>query len=128
STPYAYIGSANCSESAWGNKLVKDRASKLPKLNCRNWECGVVVPLRPRAGGTTTTSTSSSSSSTKISAKKQPNVEKNEEVTAKENEEEEEGAETRRLGLFEPVLPVPMEVPGERFETGRREPWFFMDG
>ena len=45
STSWAYIGSANCSESAWG-KLVKDRASKLPKLNCRNWECGIIVPLR----------------------------------------------------------------------------------
>lgn len=42
---WAYVGSANCSESAWG-KLVKDRATKSPKLNCRNWECGVVIPAR----------------------------------------------------------------------------------
>ena len=41
---WAYIGSANCSESAWG-KLFKDRATKSPKLNCRNWECGVLFPL-----------------------------------------------------------------------------------
>ena len=41
---WAYVGSANCSESAWG-KLVKDRTSKAPKLNCRNWECGVLLPL-----------------------------------------------------------------------------------
>lgn len=40
---WAYVGSANCSESAWG-KLVKDRVSKTPKLNCRNWECGVLLP------------------------------------------------------------------------------------
>ena len=45
SKSWAYIGSANCSESAWG-KLTKDRAAKEPKLNCRNWECGVVVPVR----------------------------------------------------------------------------------
>ncbi|KAF8851122.1 phospholipase D/nuclease [Acephala macrosclerotiorum] len=38
----AYVGSANLSESAWG-KLVKDRTSKQPKLNCRNWECGVLL-------------------------------------------------------------------------------------
>lgn len=44
STSWAYIGSANCSESAWG-KLTKDRSTKTPKLNCRNWECGVVIPL-----------------------------------------------------------------------------------
>ena len=39
---WAYVGSANCSESAWG-KLSKDRATKRPKLNCRNWECGVII-------------------------------------------------------------------------------------
>ena len=25
---------------------MKDKATKLPKLNCRNWECGVLVPTR----------------------------------------------------------------------------------
>ncbi|KAA6407198.1 MAG: hypothetical protein FRX48_09000 [Lasallia pustulata] len=44
---WAYVGSANCSESAWG-KLVKDRTSKTPKLNCRNWECGVLLRLTRR--------------------------------------------------------------------------------
>ena len=43
---WAYVGSANCSESAWG-RLVKDRTSKLPKLTCRNWECGVLLPVPP---------------------------------------------------------------------------------
>ena len=47
---WAYIGSANCSESAWG-KLVKDRATKEAKLNCRNWECGVIVPLPQNVSG-----------------------------------------------------------------------------
>ncbi|KAI1115026.1 tyrosyl-DNA phosphodiesterase-domain-containing protein [Nemania sp. NC0429] len=41
---WAYLGSANLSESAWG-RLVKDRASGQPKLNCRNWECGVLIPV-----------------------------------------------------------------------------------
>ncbi|KZF21292.1 phospholipase D/nuclease [Xylona heveae TC161] len=41
---WAYLGSANLSESAWG-KLIKDRVSGGPKLNCRNWECGVVLPI-----------------------------------------------------------------------------------
>ncbi|KAI1738313.1 tyrosyl-DNA phosphodiesterase-domain-containing protein [Xylaria scruposa] len=41
---WAYLGSANLSESAWG-RLVKDRASGQPKLNCRNWECGVLIPI-----------------------------------------------------------------------------------
>lgn len=42
---WTYIGSANCTESAWG-RLSKDKISKAPKLNCRNWECGVLLPLR----------------------------------------------------------------------------------
>ncbi|KAI1304288.1 tyrosyl-DNA phosphodiesterase-domain-containing protein [Xylaria venustula] len=45
---WAYIGSANLSESAWG-RLVKDRASGQPKLNCRNWECGVLIPMENQA-------------------------------------------------------------------------------
>ncbi|KAL2754686.1 hypothetical protein ACRALDRAFT_1063472 [Sodiomyces alcalophilus JCM 7366] len=43
---WAYVGSANLSESAWG-RLVKDRVSGQVKLNCRNWECGVLVPATP---------------------------------------------------------------------------------
>ncbi|KAI1412987.1 phospholipase D/nuclease [Hypoxylon sp. FL1857] len=41
---YAYVGSANLSESAWG-RLVKERGTGNPKLTCRNWECGVIVPV-----------------------------------------------------------------------------------
>lgn len=41
---WAYVGSANLSESAWG-RLVKDKTTKAPKLTCRNWECGVLVPI-----------------------------------------------------------------------------------
>ncbi|KAF7513256.1 hypothetical protein GJ744_009677 [Endocarpon pusillum] len=41
---WAYVGSANLSESAWG-RLVQDRATKTPKLSCRNWECGVILPI-----------------------------------------------------------------------------------
>jgi Tyrosyl-DNA phosphodiesterase len=26
-------------------RLVQDKAKKAPKLNCRNWECGVVIPV-----------------------------------------------------------------------------------
>lgn len=26
-------------------RLVQDKVTKKPKLNCRNWECGVVIPL-----------------------------------------------------------------------------------
>lgn len=29
--------------------MVKDRKSGKAKINCRNWECGVVVPVRGTA-------------------------------------------------------------------------------
>ena len=45
SMAWVYVGSANCSSSAWG-QLSKDRSSKMTKLTCRNWECGVVMPVR----------------------------------------------------------------------------------
>lgn len=41
---WAYLGSANCSESAWGNKVTRDRQTGMRKMYCRNWECGVVFP------------------------------------------------------------------------------------
>ncbi|KAI1367803.1 tyrosyl-DNA phosphodiesterase-domain-containing protein [Xylaria arbuscula] len=46
--PWAYIGSANLSESAWG-RLVKDGGLGQPKLMCRNWECGVLIPIDSQA-------------------------------------------------------------------------------
>ncbi|KAF1981592.1 phospholipase D/nuclease [Aulographum hederae CBS 113979] len=41
---WAYVGSANLSESAWG-KIVMDRAKKVPKINLRNWESGVLFKV-----------------------------------------------------------------------------------
>lgn len=41
---WAYVGSSNMSESAWG-KLIYDRKEKKWKLNCKNWECGVLLPV-----------------------------------------------------------------------------------
>lgn len=31
-------------------RLVQDRVTKRPKLNCRNWECGVIVPIARTSG------------------------------------------------------------------------------
>ncbi|KAJ6441684.1 ubiquitin interaction domain-containing protein [Purpureocillium lavendulum] len=42
---WAYVGSANLSESAWGH-MATDRKSGKCKVNLRNWECGVVIPVQ----------------------------------------------------------------------------------
>lgn len=43
-TAWAYIGSANLTQAAWGT-LTTDRATKGLKVTCRNYECGVVVAM-----------------------------------------------------------------------------------
>jgi hypothetical protein len=45
---WQYVGSANLSESAWG-KLSWDKKKKEWKLGCRNWECGVIIPVMMEA-------------------------------------------------------------------------------
>ncbi|OJJ43749.1 hypothetical protein ASPZODRAFT_73516 [Penicilliopsis zonata CBS 506.65] len=87
---WAYIGSANISESAWG-RLVSDRSTKQPKLNCRNWECGVLVPV-------------------------------GKETPARDTQTIDTPADDL-VGVFEGTVPVPMVIPGRRFEGGIR-PWF----
>lgn len=98
---WVYVGSANCSESAWGvlggggkakakgksiGKTGEDRngnGNGDMKLTCRNWECGVVVPMPVGEGET-------------------------------------------GLDVFESVLPLPMVYPGASYEENSElEPWFF---
>ncbi|KAK6834795.1 hypothetical protein PG987_009489 [Apiospora arundinis] len=47
---WGYVGSANLSESAWG-RLTSDKKTGKPKLSCRNWECGVVIPAAEQGVG-----------------------------------------------------------------------------
>ncbi|PCG90549.1 Tyrosyl-DNA phosphodiesterase [Penicillium occitanis (nom. inval.)] len=94
-TGWAYVGSANLSESAWG-KIVHDRVRKEPKLNCRNWECGVLVPI-----------TESSQSSSSDEAKK----------------EDKSGAEGDIVQIFGSTVPVPMRVPAPSLGPGLK-PWY----
>lgn len=101
---WAYLGSANLSESAWG-RLVRDRITKQPKLNIRNWECGVVVPVLRTA----------------------PSHDAEAEGKGKEVDGGPDEAEAGPPGMdvFGGVIPVPMVVPGE--EYGRKRPWFYSE-
>ena len=91
---FAYVGSANLSESAWG-KVVMDKKLKREKLNCRNWESGVIIPVRRRVSG--------------------------EMAPVQENALNDTGGRDL-VGVFKGVVPVPMQWPGE--EYGKRKPWF----
>lgn len=98
---WAYVGSANLSESAWG-KLILNRAVAVPKIKikCKNWECGVVIPIFARP---------EQSSGQTLSGEPVP-------------------ARTEPLGLevFEKTVPVPMITPAEPL-GGLRPPWFFAE-
>ncbi|KAI5849547.1 putative tyrosyl-DNA phosphodiesterase [Morchella snyderi] len=98
---WAYVGSANLSESAWG-KLILNRAvtvSKI-KIKCKNWECGVVIPIFARPN---------QSSGQTLSGEPVP-------------------TRTEPLGLevFEKTVPVPMVTPAETLSEAR-PPWFFAE-
>ncbi|KAJ9395888.1 hypothetical protein DTO282F9_7133 [Paecilomyces variotii] len=105
---WAYLGSANLSESAWG-RLIQDRTTKEPKLNCRNWECGVVMPII-HPGINTEASTSLGGTVSDNKSSEQP-----------KNETESDFAP-----LFASKIPVPMKLPGRPYGPGMK-PWYFME-
>ncbi|KAJ5545460.1 hypothetical protein N7535_006154 [Penicillium sp. DV-2018c] len=98
---WAYVGSANLSESAWG-RLVKDTSTKGLKMNCRNWECGVVVPI--------------------ITEKTDDSVQQE----GKGKEKEKEVTPTSNplpVEVYKDVIPVPMKLPAIPLSQ-QRKPFF----
>ncbi|KAL4927449.1 uncharacterized protein BDV17DRAFT_282549 [Aspergillus undulatus] len=121
---WAYVGSANCSESAWG-RLVTDRTTKQPKLNCRNWECGVIVPVLKEES-------KKQSESSGLTSYPSTKSETEDETEAQGKREKENGKEVERgkeedanlLNIFKDTVPVPMRLPGQRLGVpGSRKPW-----
>lgn len=85
---WAYLGSHNLSESAWG-RLVKDNTTKKPKINIRNWECGVVIPVASSM------------------------------LPVDWQADHEALADGPGMSVFDGILPVPMIVPGEEYQGRR---------
>ncbi|KAL3480693.1 tyrosyl-DNA phosphodiesterase-domain-containing protein [Aspergillus californicus] len=119
---WAYVGSANLSESAWG-RLVHDRTTKQPKLNCRNWECGVVIPIlknSPEDFGPKHEDIDSDSDL--INPLSVSGMEKGKKVARGEVKED------AHLDIFRNTVPVPMHLPGKKYEGARDlKPWYFME-
>lgn len=120
---WAYVGSANMSESAWG-KLVFDKKAKRWKVNCRNWECGVLLPVDAE----------------KLkAARKEIEVPVRAEVKAKgpgedsetDSEDEADPEVVKKespivgMSVFEGVVSLPFEYPGQEYKG--REPWYFQE-
>ncbi|KAL4759960.1 uncharacterized protein BDW70DRAFT_169135 [Aspergillus foveolatus] len=115
---WAYVGSANLSESAWG-RLVYDRTRKQPKLNCRNWECGVVIPVVHGKSKNDINASTGNTEEAKSQAGGQPGTSR----VAQGKGKEENGC---LLDIFRGTVPVPMRLPGQRYEGQRaRQPWYY---
>ncbi|ROW12109.1 hypothetical protein VMCG_00047 [Cytospora schulzeri] len=100
---WAYVGSHNLSESAWG-RLVKDRTTGQPKLNARNWECGVLIPA----------------STSRPPSMKDPHA------YGAPADGTTEGPQM--LELFRGVVPIPIQLPGAPYCDGdnfQLRPWFY---
>ncbi|KAJ5203938.1 tyrosyl-DNA phosphodiesterase-domain-containing protein [Penicillium cinerascens] len=140
-TAWVYVGSANFSESAWG-RLVKDRATKEPRLNCRNWECGVIVPITSPYNPADDTP---HVDTTGMEGREQLTVIREREKSAQEKEK-------FPVADINSFVPVPMKMPAKTYDEKpgvsqsglplrpdgsphteyisqrreKREPWFFM--
>jgi hypothetical protein len=99
---WAYVGSANLSESAWG-KIVRDAKRKENKLVCRNWECGVLVPVASSAKSDGKDASAASATAAAAGQKGKSLKER-----------------------FRGCLDVPFEIPAPTY--GDRDPWFFKKG
>ncbi|KAJ5139305.1 uncharacterized protein N7515_004153 [Penicillium bovifimosum] len=96
---WSYVGSANMSESAWG-RLVKDTSTKGLKMNCRNWECGVIVPIITEK--------------TDVSAQQEGKGKKSEGATST----------PLPVEVYKDVVPIPMKLPAMPLSQ-ERKPFFF---
>ncbi|PLB49439.1 putative tyrosyl-DNA phosphodiesterase [Aspergillus steynii IBT 23096] len=126
---WAYVGSANLSESAWG-RLVQDRSTKQPKLNCRNWECGVLVPIIHKKQDRNAAATESAGQKDETGI--DPDETSSESSSKMDKEESKETGppvdfeSSTSLDVFKGCVPVPMELPGARYGADRK-PWYNMD-
>ena len=82
---WMYVGSANCSQTAWG-AITKDRELGLPRLTCRNWECGVVIPMKKAVS-----------------------------VPKGMDRDIDQPGEMRGLSMSGGIIPVPMQILGMRY-------------
>ncbi|KAK1974850.1 ubiquitin interaction domain-containing protein [Colletotrichum cereale] len=136
---WAYMGSANLSESAWG-RLVKDRESGAAKLSCRNWECGVLVAVDGNSLSSADTGTRPGADQdaqahclrTQAQA---PKGEGGQAVTVTGSKEKRRHQQLDQdespclEGVFGTTMPIPMKVPAGRYtsdESAASRPWFFM--
>jgi hypothetical protein len=118
---WLYVGSSNMSKSAWG-ELPAARTEV--KITCRNWECGVVLPV----------SAEKLPSPAAVAGKAPPGrVRAHDEHGDSETDSDEDeivagpGAcqDVIAMEVFQDLVDLPFQVPGAEYDG--REPWYFTE-
>ncbi|KAK3110264.1 hypothetical protein LTR53_015617 [Teratosphaeriaceae sp. CCFEE 6253] len=128
---WVYVGSSNMSESAWG-KVLFDKKARKWKVNCRNWECGVLLPVPAEIVASAQAAMSSVS---KARAEAKVEKERSDSETESEASEDEgavatangERASTQVIGMdvFKGFVSMPFEYPARTYDG--RDPWYFKE-
>jgi hypothetical protein len=85
---------------------VQDKVTKAPRLNCRNWECGVIIPVAREA-------------------KANANANASDGKATMVNSDNNGGDKGSLAATFAKVVPVPMEYPSAGMNG--KKPWSFTD-
>ncbi|KAI7224927.1 phospholipase D/nuclease [Hortaea werneckii] len=141
---WVYVGSANCSQSAWGN-LTVDRRSKQQKekgkekgqggwkMNCRNWECGVLLPVPRERLDRAVKKEEGSDDGVQVKKEEEDPDETDSDLDSsslpnyRHSHGKENRAEEQLVGMevFNGLLDLPFLFPAP--EYGGREPWYFQE-
>ena len=119
---WAYVGSSNMSESAWG-KISFDNKLKAWKMSCRNWECGVLLPVPVEA-------IAMSSEGGNGEVVKKEHVDGEDSETESEGDAEatngaKESDQLVGMEVFDHIAKPPFEMPGRKYDG--RQPWYFTE-
>jgi hypothetical protein len=110
------------SESAWG-KISFDNKLKAWKMSCRNWECGVLLPVPAEA-------IVMSREAEKKEVIEEEHVDREDSETESEDEAEvtngaKESDQLVGMEVFDHVAKPPFEIPGRKYDG--TQPWYFTE-
>ncbi|KAJ2893981.1 phospholipase D/nuclease [Zalerion maritima] len=130
-------------------RLTMDAKSKTPKLSCRNWECGVVVPVLGNSTSTNGNQSATPSACTPSAVPASADENSKDGMSEHARHEQPQGRQQHHDGqprpavpeleVFQNTVPVPFEAPAARLDGGGSGlqqgvaddggggPWFFME-
>jgi hypothetical protein len=126
---WAYVGSSNMSESAWG-KVTFDKKERQWKIGCRNWECGVLLPVPAER-------MEKHMKSMKDAAVEKEHVDGEDSETASDDSETESEGDSGTVNgakgsmrvvnmeVFDQIVKPPFEMHGRKYDG--RQPWYFTE-